>query len=119
MKFTVHGMKTYILMLFCFLFYIFFLTCSLYFYYSALSDSFRNYFLNGDYVITNPAKHKIAGTVFTYERTRFGQERIFSLGPTAVPVHVEVSAKHVPSHAISKEIVCKLIEKMYGVPMDF
>lgn len=94
MKFTVHGMKT-------FLFYIFLLTCSLCFYYSALSDSFRNYFLNGDYVITNPAKHKIAGTVFTYERTRFGQERIFSLGPTAVPVHVEVSAKHVPSYALS------------------
>ena len=73
-------------MLFCW--YIFFKFC---FHFSALSDSFRNYFLNGDYVITNPAKHKIAGTVFTYERTGFGQERIFSLGPTAVPVHVEVN----------------------------
>lgn len=57
---------------------------------SALSDSFRNYFFNGDYVITHPAKHKVAGTVFTYERTGFGQERVFALGPTTVPVHVEV-----------------------------
>lgn len=32
----------------------------------------------------------MAGTVFTYERTGFGQERVFALGPTTVPVHVEV-----------------------------
>lgn len=88
LKFSVHRKKTSILLLFCI-------------YYSALSDSFRNYFLNGDYVITNPAKHKVAGTVFTYERTQSGQERIFSLGPTAVPVHVEVRAKHIPSRVIS------------------
>ncbi|XP_058965493.2 papilin isoform X2 [Pocillopora verrucosa] len=56
----------------------------------ALSDVFRNYFFNGGYLIKNPAKYKVAGTVFTYERTRFGQERIFALGPTTVPVQVEV-----------------------------
>lgn len=28
--------------------------------------------------------------MFNYERSAFGQERIFSLGPTSIPVHVEV-----------------------------
>ena len=67
-------------------------TCSFSIVFSpALSDLFRNYFFNGGYLIKNPAKYKVAGTVFTYERTRFGQERIFALGPTTVPVQVEVS----------------------------
>lgn len=56
----------------------------------ALSDSSENYVLNGDYIITNPKKRIIAGAVFTYERTAFGQERIFSLGPTSIPIHVKL-----------------------------
>ena len=62
------------------------------FIFSALSDSSRSYFFNGDYVITSPKKFHIAGTVFNYERTGFGKERISSLGPTSIPVHVEVLA---------------------------
>ncbi|XP_073248460.1 papilin-like isoform X2 [Porites lutea] len=56
----------------------------------ALSDSSQSYFFNGDYFITSPRKFHIAGTVFNYERTGFGQERISSLGPTSIPVHVEI-----------------------------
>jgi len=56
----------------------------------ALSDSSGNSLLNDNYIIQNPKKRIIAGAVFNYERTSFGQERIFSLGPTTIPVHVKL-----------------------------
>lgn len=58
------------------------------------SDDPEKYFLNGGWTIQWNGDYKVAGTIFTYERTGH-LENLTSPGPTMEPVWIQVGEAHV------------------------